>query len=421
MVRLVLISLLATLVTSVAWGQQPNRKPEPYVAPLLPAEATWATTLAAPPAAAGALDDHHVYVPLQDVSTVVEGESVRVPGSAAISALDRATGVARWFNPIESVLPPVAGGDSVFVATRSDLHAVHTLTGLRQWSVPLPSEVRAPMLLRGNLLVALTAPDVLIAIRTDTREVAWRRPIGESGGVLMDADTRAIYLTTERGRVMRVNLADGSLQWDRTLAADVKLSAPGIGGGLVLVGSTTNALWALDSDNGKNKWAWPPHRFFGGDIVGAAVAGDVVYVSSNENQLRALNRDNGNQRWKLATGRPVAPPRAFFGTVVVTALAPTLATFTENKTKTGVAVSSWAAPIDAQLQGAPLIDQNLKPFQVAVVVIMRDGRVTGLRPIGMMFAEPALTPLVTLPGFPLPRERLPGEPEPAPAPVVPGR
>ena len=410
MVRLILIGVFALLPAPSVSGQQPNRKPEPYVAPLLPAEEVWSTTLAAPPKAGGALDNLHVYVPLQEISTIVEGVNVRLPGSASVAALDRATGVVRWYNHIDSDWPPVIGGEVLYVATKSVLHAVHALTGIRQWNVPLPGELRAPMLLRGNLLLGLTAPDVLMALRTDTREVAWRLPLGDTGAVLMAADQRAVFLTTERGHVMRVNLADGSKQWDRTLEDKGRLSAPGIGRDRVFVGSTSNGFWALDPDNGTDEWRWPAGRFFGGDIVGAAADGDTVYVASLDNLLRALNRSNGNSRWNKPAGtRPIGPPRAFFGTVVVTGLAPALTTF---NAKTGALVSSWSAPLNTQIQGEPLIDQNLKPFQVAIVVIMRDGRVTGLRPTAMMYPEPPVLPRTVLPGRPLPRERLPGEPEP---------
>jgi hypothetical protein len=65
----------------------------------------------------------------------------------------------------------------------------------------------------------------------------------------------------------------------------------------------------------------------------------------------------------------------------------------------------------------------LKPFSVAMVVIMRDGRVVGLRPTAMMFAEPPAGKLTALPGRPLPRERLPGEAVAGtpPVPVTPRR
>ena len=420
MVRPILIAVFALLSVRCISGQQPNLKPEPYVAPLLPAEEVWSTTLAAAPKAGGALDDHHAYVPLEEISTIVDGESVRLPGSASIAALDRATGVVRWYNHIDSDWPPVVGGAMLYVATKTELHALNAMTGLRQWQAPLPGELRAPMLLRGNLLLGLTAPDVLIAFRADTRDVAWRRPLGDTGAVRMDADQLAVYITTERGHVMRVNLADGSLQWDRPLEDKGMLSAPGVGRDRVFVGSTSNAFWALDPDSGTDEWHWPAGRFFGGDIVGAAVDGDTVYVASLDNLMRALNRSNGNSRWNKPAGtRPIGPPRTFFGTVVVAGLAPTLTTFNG---KTGALVSTWSAPVSTQLQGQPLIDQNLKPFQVAIVVIMRDGRITGLRPTAMMYPELIAPPRTVLPGRPLPRERLPGEAEPvAPAPVTPAR
>src|SRR5688572_10382610 len=57
-------AVLIALATTALSGQQPNRKPEPYVAPLLPAEQAWLVTLPAPPSAGGAMDAHHVYIPL---------------------------------------------------------------------------------------------------------------------------------------------------------------------------------------------------------------------------------------------------------------------------------------------------------------------------------------------------------------------
>ena len=340
MVRLLLIGVITTLATGPLSGQQPNRKPEPYVALLLPAGEVWSTTLAAPPAAEGALDDHQVYVPLQEFSTLVDGESVPLGGSASIVALDRASGAARWNHYIESVWPPVVGGDTLFVVVARELVALNTATGLRQWRMDLPADLRAPMILRGNLLLALTAPDVLIAIRTDTREVAWRLPLGEPGAVLMNADQRAVFVTTARGRVMRVNIADGSRPWNHVLDEKGQLSAPAIGPDRLFVGSTTRAFWALDAKDGKTEWSWPAGRFFGGSIAGAAVDGDTVYVASLDNLLRGLDYGSGNLRWKQPTGtRPTGPPRAFFGTVVVTGLSPMLATFGAKK---GEAVSMWS-------------------------------------------------------------------------------
>ena len=412
MARSVLLSVLATFLLILCAdlsGQQPNDRPEPYVAPLLPGEQAWIITLPATPAAAGAMDAEHVYVPLQNVATMVEGERVVKAGSATITAVARETGATRWAAAIETVIPPVVDDGRLFVAASTGIHALDAATGKALWSMPLDARVRAPMLIRGNLLLALIEPDQLLAVRLDTREVAWRAAVG-AGQVLMNADQRAAYVTTPDGRLLCVMLADGSLQWQRQLSGT--LGPPAVGRDLVLVGSTTDSLWAFDSESGDQKWVWA-RRVFGGDVLGADVDDEVIYVVSLDNILRALNR-NGNQKWKaeLAT-RPVFPPRAFFGTVAVTGLARSVSTFLATD---GMPVAMWAPPPpgDAEMEGPPLIDEHLKPFSVAMVVIFRDGRVVGIRPAAMTFPEPVAAPLKVAPGRTLPPERLPGAPLPPP-------
>jgi hypothetical protein len=115
------------------------------------------------------------------------------------------------------------------------------------------------------------------------------------------------------------------------------------------------------------------------------------------------------------------PPRAFFGTVVVIGLDPTVSTFLA---KTGEASGTWSAPENAELEGAPLIDQHLQAFSVAMVVVLRDGRVIATRPRRMKLEEPSAARLTTLPGRPLPIEVRPGSAPPPPerlAPISPSR
>jgi outer membrane protein assembly factor BamB len=359
------------------------------------------------------MDDDHVYIPLEDATTTVDGRTVVVEGSASITALDRDTGVVRWNTPIATKVPPVVAGGVLFVAADTEIHALNAVTGDRQWSLPIESSVRTPMILRGNLLVALMQPDELVAFRLDTREIAWRRSVGETGSVLMNADDRALYVSAG-SRLLCVLLADGSVAWEQPLQGT--LSEPALGRDRVLVGSTTRRFWAFNPRSGKEEWMWAG-RIFGGDIIGAAVEGDLIYVASLDNIVRALNRGNGHQLSKKDIGTPpVLPPRAFFGVVVVVGVAPTISTFLGE---TLTPVSTWSAPPEVELQGPPLIDEHLKAFRVAIVVIMRDGRVTGLRPTAMTFPEPPAGTLLTLPGRTLPFERAPGEPEPMPVVAAP--
>jgi outer membrane protein assembly factor BamB len=358
--------------------------------------------LAAPPAAAAVMDDHTIYVPLEELSRSSEdGDTAITP--AMLAAVARDTGQTRWTERIATSQPPVLTQGLVVVAAAKAILALDPVQGRRVWSVALDRPVRAPMLVRGVLLLALLEGDELIAINLDSHSMAWRRSVGESGPVFMTADDQAVYVVAAAGRASRIPLSGGSTQWERPLAGE--LTEPTVDRGTLFVGSTQGSLWALDVRNGKSRWFWPPGRFSA--IVGTAVQGDDLYVVSQDLTVRALNRASGNQRWKTAVGtRPVFPPRALAGIVAVVGSAPTLLTF---KADGGTAVSSWTGPGDALLQGPPLID-NPRPFAVSIVLTFRDAQMIGLRSTEMLFKEPAVTPLTVLPGRALARETLPGDP-----------
>jgi hypothetical protein len=63
--------------------------------------------------------------------------------------------------------------------------------------------------------------------------------------------------------------------------------------------------------------------------------------------------------------------------------------------------------LPGELHGAPLVSEALSPRAVAVAVVLKDGRAYGLRALSLMFNESAPQPLLSLPGKPLTRERLP--------------
>jgi outer membrane protein assembly factor BamB len=399
LVRSLTIAAVIALIASSVWGQQPKRKRELYIAPLLPAEQAWKVSLPAAPAAAAAMDSATVYVPL--VARLSEEAEEETP--ARLVALHRENGSTRWTIPLETRHPPLVTQGAVIVATSSGVQALDPENAAVQWSVALDRPVRAPMLAQGPLLLALLEGDELAAIHLERREVAWRRSIGESATVFMTADAEAAYLTTVAGRAMRVRLADGEIEWERKLAG--ALTAPTIDRDRLFVGSNAEhgSLWALEARTGKEKWS-RQSRVIGGPVIGTAVHGESVYVVSLDNMVRAFKRSNGNLRWDEPAARPIAAPRIFNGIVTVVGSSPTLSTF---RSESGTAVSTWDRPRDSLLQGAPLIDPPA-PFRVAIVVVFRDGQVVGLKPTGMLFKEPPPTRPTTLPGRQLPRESIGG-------------
>jgi outer membrane protein assembly factor BamB len=360
-----------------------GKKLPPAPVPLLPSEEAWTLALPSPPSAGGAMDRERVYVPLS---------------SDRIVAFSRQTGALIWMRDIETAWPPLSDGDTLYVVASDELHALDARTGDTRWRSSILRPAMGPMATAGDLVIVLMEPDDVLSFRrTDGAEI-WRTSMGGTAGrYSMTAGMDAVYVTAPGGRVAALSLNEGKKVWEQMLPG--VLSQAAAARARVFIGSNDNFLYALDAESGKLAWK----RRSGGDVIGAAAGRDLVYYASLDNLLWAVNRGNGNQRWKKPTAvRPVLPPRIVGDEVLIIGSAPTLSTY---DAKTGTPANTYAAP--AEVAGDPLVDPELRAFEVAVVIILRDGRMIALRPQSITFTEAPRVPLTTLPGKPLPRERLP--------------
>ena len=357
------------------------RDAEPPPAPLLAAERAWVLTLPIVPSAPGAMDQNRVYIPLrQDL----------------LIALDRETGLLDWTRTVDTTSAVVVGPASLFVVSRGLIRALDAATGDDLWSARVDAAITAPLVVDSGWLIAIVEPGEVLAFRASDGALMWRRAVGApSLHPVVPGGQNALYVTLTDGRVVALGLEHGEPLWEQTLPGT--LSAPAVARDRVFVGSTDNFFYALDADDGSLAWKGRG----GGDVIGAATDDDVVYFASLDNIIRAVNRGNGNQRWQKSTGtRPVLPPLAFRGIVVLPGLMPAVTVFLG---KTG-AVMGTHAP--GNLVGAPMVDPALRPFRVALVTITREGVVEALRPTAVTFRETALTPISALPGRRVARERL---------------
>jgi outer membrane protein assembly factor BamB len=328
------------------------------------------------------MDAERIYLPLRDTGLV---------------ALDRESGVLVWSRPFNTGTTPTVGDGHVYVTGEDAIVAIDGVTGATRWSVPFDAALTAPLTWDSGWLIALTSSGEVRALRGSDGRLMWRQSVGSTAAhPAVPGGRNILYLSLSDGRVVALALETGERVWERQLAGI--LSKPAPGRDRVFVGSTDNFFYALDAADGDEAWKWRN----GGDVIGAAVDGDTVYFASLDNMLRAVNRGNGNQRWRKPTGtRPVLPPYAFGGVVVLPGLMPAITAFVGE---TGVVMGTQTAAGD--LLGPPLVDTAPRPFRVAMVTITREGVVEALRPMSLMFREGKTAPVSGLPGRALARERI---------------
>jgi len=391
--------LVALDARGVCLGAEPKKKLPPIPFPLLPVVQEWIATLDDLPSGDAAMDAERVYIPIQPEKLV---------------ALSRMTGAKLWTRDIESMWPPVVVADVLYVIASDEIHALEAATGAEKWRVGFDAVVSAPLTAaigshepgaqsrNMDLLIATFDKGRVAAYATDDGRMLWMRELGAASRFPPAIDGVRAVFAVDDSRAVALRLADGRVEWEQKL--DGMLNAPSFARDRIFIGSNTNFLFALDNTTGRIAWKWKT----GGDVIGMAADGKGgAYYVSLDNVVRAVNRGNGNQRWiKEIPTRPARRPQVlgdgvkYEEIVVLTGVTSEIDAF---GAKNGAASGMYMPPSD--LQGGPLIDPELRPYEVAMVVITRDGRAIGLKPSAMLLPEPMNVPFGELPGRRLERER----------------
>lgn len=149
-------------------------------------------------------------------------------------------------------------------------------------------------------------PVELVDIRqtVDVRRI-WSANLGGDAEFLRVAlrpagDGTRIYAASRNGNVAAFDPESGRQAWRTRL--DLELSAgPGVGEGLVAVGSADGQVIALDAATGSERW----RTVVAGEVLAQPVIrGDIVLVQSIDNVLRGLSAADGRERWLIEQSTP---------------------------------------------------------------------------------------------------------------------
>ena len=131
-------------------------------------------------------------------------------------------------------------------------------------------------------------------------------------------DGKRIYAASADGKVVALQPETGKELWKIEL--DALLSAgPGVGDGLVVVGTADGLVIALDAESGSEKWR---ADLEGETLSTPLVSGESVIVLTIDNRLRALRAADGRVRWNIEQSTPLLTMRgsaspAITGTSVI--------------------------------------------------------------------------------------------------------
>jgi outer membrane protein assembly factor BamB len=251
-----------------------------------------------------------------------------------LHVLDLRTGAPIWSKQFDAALtaPATVAGNRVYVvATDSTAWALDAATGKVDWQLsgaPSPAGMvgGAAPAIAGNLVLLPTPGGELIAARQDNGMIEWRSVVAGSrigvgyagvvdvtGDPVVQGDT--VYVGNQSGRVMALNVRDGSQNW-ATMEAAYGPVWP-VSGSVFLM-SDRNRLVRLSARDGAVIWSQDlplytetrerrraaifPH-------YGPVLAGGRLIVGSGDGVLRAFDPVSGALAGEvpLRAGAAVAP------------------------------------------------------------------------------------------------------------------
>ena len=147
------------------------------------------------------------------------------------------------------------------------------------------------------------------------------QPIGWSGGAVADG---ILFVGSEEGRLVAVNLADSTPRWSReelktsgtggglgcmaptagggcgTAPAGVAIyGTPVMAGDLVYVGGYNGKIYAFNASSLETRWVYPREGFLEPIVSGPAVALGRVYIGCSDGRLYAFDAATGDWHWEF--------------------------------------------------------------------------------------------------------------------------
>jgi len=243
------------------------------------------------------------------------------------SVLRRLSGAALGGALASWPLPRRASGESPIAADWPQFRGNPLLTGLAKAGLPTPLRVAwsheagesidsSAAILGGVVYVGTQSGEVLaLDLATGARQWAYAAgaPIGESSPAAVEG---LVYVGDLKGVIHAILTRDGKAVWTYNTKTEIKAS-PVVAAGRVLVGSYDSNLYALDAKSGSLAWAFETS---GQVHATSAVQAGLAYVTGCDALLRAIRVADGKEVFQVASGAYTgASPalqerRAYYGT-----------------------------------------------------------------------------------------------------------
>lgn len=182
---------------------------------------------------------------------------------------------------------------------------VNPLWAVETGEVPEYRHAQFPLVIVDNKIYVVSAKGDVSVLAADTGKQQWSSSLNEvlTGGPGVGAGL--IFVGTREAEVVAVNKDNGAEQWRQRISSEM-LARPQVVDNLLIVQTVDGKLSALAADTGKSLWRYDhaaPKLTLRG-TSDPVVIGDYVVAGFADGKLVKLNRSTGELQWETTIAVP---------------------------------------------------------------------------------------------------------------------
>jgi outer membrane protein assembly factor BamB len=319
------------------------------------------------------------------LGVALEGERVFAAGyNGNIAAFDVKSGKRLW--SIDTKLPltggPGAGAGIVVAGARfGDLVAVDSATGARKWQSRINSEILSAPLVTAQHVLLRTVDGRVSSFNVADGKLEWsaEQPVPRlslRGAGVPAVTTEAVIAGFDNGRIMALQQRNGDTIWEATVAppsgrseldrlVDIDSAVKTVGNDIYAV-TFQGKVARIDLETGQVQWSRDMSSY-----SGIAFDDDGLYVTSSQGGIVKIGRRTGVEMWKMESllNRRLSPP-GVVGNLVAAADLKGIVHFVD--TATGMLAARVKTSGD-RVTAAPVVSGD------TIVFMDTDGKLSALR------------------------------------------
>jgi len=172
----------------------------------------------------------------------------------------------------------------------------------------------------GDHIFQLADNATLTATNKHTGHAFWSRQLGQLSASSPAVNASTVYATVlssgharQPGRVVALNVRNGSIRWVRELSSPTE-SSPLLDRGRLFFGSQSGIVYALNARDGRVIWTYHAD---GAVKASPTLAGGVLYFGDYSGHVQAISEQTGRQLWISGSGGALLGSGTFYSTAAV--------------------------------------------------------------------------------------------------------